>query len=208
LLVSLLLLALLLLTLLLLTLRLGLLGLVRVEWLALTVALALRRSKSLMREPRLDLALGRKVALVALRMPISTTRLSAITLVALAIMLRLVTSAGAIALVAANAASLVVTATATVAATSWATRRRFVGGSIDADRATIEFNVVHGLDGGVGFTVLGEAHEAKAAAAASIAILNHDGLFDLAKLLKLGSESHIIGMPGEAANEDFGHDEK
>jgi hypothetical protein len=82
-----------------------------------------------------------------------------------------------------------------------------------------ELNVVHGLDGGVGFTILGEAHESKAATAASIAILDHDlrtqalsgtswadgrtathGLFDLAKLLKLGSEGNIIRVPREAAN--------
>jgi len=94
------------------------------------------------------------------------------------------------------------------AAPSGAAGGRLVGSSVDADRATIEFDVIHGLDGGVGFAVLGEAHEAKAATAASIAILNHDGLLDLAKLLKLGSESHIIRVPGEAANEDLGHDEK
>lgn len=83
-------------------------------------------------------------------------------------------------------------------------------GGIGAD----ELDVVHGLDGVLGFGVLGEAHEAKAAAAASIAVLDHDlrslshdgsgrtatyGLFHLAEFLKLGSERYIIRVPREAA---------
>ena len=37
-----------------------------------------------------------------------------------------------------------------------------------------ELNVVHGLNGGVGFGLLREAHKAKAATATSVAILYYD----------------------------------
>jgi len=186
--------------------RLLLLGLVRVELLGLAESLALGRCESLVGVLRLNLALRREVALVpALGGSIPAAALS-IALVALAVM-RLVASARAVALVAAHA-SLVVPAAAAEPAPSWAAGGRLVGGSVDADRATVEFDVVHGLDGVLGFGVLGEAHEAKAAAAASIAVLDHDGLFHLAEFLKLGSERYIIRVPREAANEDFRHGEK
>jgi len=198
---------LLLLALLLLSLLRRLLGLIRVVRLILTVSLDLRRCESLRRVRRLSLTLMIVALVPALRMPIATTSRSTVALVSASILLRLVASVGRVGLVAAHA-TLIVAATSAEPATTRAARGRFVSGSIDADRATIEFDVIHGLDGGVGFAVLGEAHEAKAATAASIAILNHDGLLDLAKHLKLGSESHIIRVPGEAANEDLGHDEK
>jgi len=181
-----------------------LLGLVRVELLALAEALALRSGESLVRILRLNLSLGREVALVSALVSAVPTALSAVALVALAI-LRLIASTRAVALVA--HAALVVAAAATEPA-SRAARGRFVSGSVDADGATVEFDVVHGLDGVFGLGVLGESHEAEAAAAAGVAVLDHDGLFHIAKLLKLGSERYIIRVPREAANEDFRHDEE
>jgi len=178
--------------------------LVRVELLALAEALALRGGESLVRVLRLSLSLRREVALVPALVSAVPAALSAVALVALAIV-RLVASTRAVALAA--HVSLVVAATATEA-TSRAARGRFVGGPVDADGATVEFDVVHGLDGAFGLGILREAHEAKAAAAASVAVLDHDGLFHIAKLLKLGSERHIIRVPREAANEDFRHDEE
>jgi len=186
--------------------RLLLLGLVRVELLGLAESLALRRCESLVGVLRLNLALRREVALVPALGGSIPAALS-IALVALAVM-RLVASAGAVALVAAHATLVVPAAATEPAAPSGAAGGRFVGGSVDADRATVEFDVVHGLDGVLGFGVLGEAHEAKAAAAARIAVLDHDGLFHLAEFLKLGSERYIIRVPREAANEDFRHGEK
>jgi len=178
--------------------------LVRVELLALAKALALRSGESLVRVLRLSLSLRREVALVPALVSTIPATLSAVALVALAIV-RLIASTGAVAL--ATHVSLVVAATANEAA-SRAARGRFVGSPVDADGATVEFDVVHGLDGVFGLGVLGEAHEAKAAAAASVAVLDHDGLFHIAKLLKLGPERYIIRVPREAANEDFRHDEE
>jgi len=179
-------------------------GLVRVELLALAEALALRSGESLVRVLRLDLSLRREVALVPALVSAVPAALSAVALVALAIV-RLVASTRAVALAAHVA--LVVAATATEAA-SRAARGRLVSGSVDADGAAVEFDVVHRLDGVFGLGVLREAHEAKAAAAASVAVLDHDGLFHIAKLLKFGSERYIIRVPREAANEDFRHGEE
>jgi len=174
--------------------------LVRVELLGLAEALALRGGESLVGVLRLDLSLGRVVALVS---ALVTVALSAVALVALAVV-RLV-AATAVALVATHS-SLVVAAAA--AEPTAGARGRLVSSSVDADGAAVEFDIVHGLNGVFGLGVLREAHEAKAAAAASVAVLDHDCFFDIAKLLELGPERHVIRVPGEAANEDFRHDEE
>jgi len=57
------------------------------------------------------------------------------------------------------------------------------------------------LHGGIGFSIAGEAHEAKASAATSIAIFDDDGFLDLAKLLKLLAQCPVVGMPGKTSNE-------
>lgn len=78
-------------------------------------------------------------------------------------------------------------------------------------------DVVHGLNGRFGIGLLGEANEAEAAAATSVAVLDDNlenvrmrigaracatgatyGFFDLAKLFELLAKSGIVSVPGEA----------
>jgi len=124
-------------------------------------------------------------------------------------------AAAAVATVAATVASSLSTAvtstvsaaTASVAAAARSTTASAVGGLVDANPTSVEFLVVHGLHSGIGLGVLGIANKAKASAAASIAVLNHDGFFDLTELLELLTESLVVGVPCEASNEELRHGE-
>jgi len=124
-------------------------------------------------------------------------------------------AAAAVATVAATVASSLTTAvtstvsaaTASVAAAARSTTASAVGGLVDANPTSVEFLVVHGLHSGIGLGVLGIANKAKASAAASIAVLNHDGFFDLTELLELLTESLVVGVPCEASNEELRHGE-
>jgi len=74
-------------------------------------------------------------------------------------------------------------------------------GFVNAYSSTVELNVVHRRDGGISLGVLGESHKAKATAASSITVFNHNSFFDLTELLELGSQSGIVRMPCKASNE-------
>jgi hypothetical protein len=76
-------------------------------------------------------------------------------------------------------------------------------------------NVIHVRNGSIGLGVLTEANETEATAAAGVAVLDDDlralvkgalgrarntySLLDLAELLELGTESLVVGVPGEAS---------
>jgi len=90
------------------------------------------------------------------------------------------------------------TASAATAATSSAVR-----GLVDADPTSVELLVVQSLHGRVGVCVIGEADEAKASAATSVAVLDDNGFFDLAELLELLAEGAVVGVPGKASNEQL-----
>jgi hypothetical protein len=137
------------------------------------------------------------------------------------------------------ATRLVSAAAATVAAAARSTTASAVGSLVDANPTSVESGrvstahcwgicgdgryvllVVHGLHSGIGLGVLGIANKAKASAAASIAVLNHDlwhvsmgsmltkaivgwrvtyGFFDLTELFELLTESLVVGVPCEAS---------
>jgi len=114
----------------------------------------------------------------------------------------------------ATAATSVAAATATVstttssvaaaAASATTTAAGAVGGLVNADGASIKFDVVHVLHGVIGLRLLREAHEAESTAAASIAVLDNDSFFDLAELFELLAKSGIVGVPGKATNKELG----
>jgi len=97
--------------------------------------------------------------------------------------------------------STVASTTTTTAATSSTVR-----GLVNADCTSVKLDIVHVLHGGVSLGILGEANEAKATAATSIAILDDDSFFNLAEFFELLAKGSVIGMPCEATNKEFGHD--
>jgi len=98
---------------------------------------------------------------------------------------------------------------AATASEAWASRRpvaRPVGSLVNSNGTSVEFYIIHGRNGRLGFAFLGKAHKAKTTAATGIAILDHHSLFHGAKLFKLGAQGRVIRVPGQATNEYFGHD--
>jgi hypothetical protein len=54
---------------------------------------------------------------------------------------------------------------------------------------------------------LRESHKAKSATAAGIAIFDYNGFLNGSEFLEFTAKSRIVGVPGEATNEDLGHNE-
>jgi len=97
-------------------------------------------------------------------------------------------------------------AAATTTTTAEATSARApLGSAVDADGSAIELNVIHSIDCSLCIGILTKAYEAKAPAATGVAILDDNRLLNGSELLELLAESHLIGMPGEAANKELGH---
>lgn len=113
----------------------------------------------------------------------------------------------------ATLATTTVSSTAAVSAAAEATTATSstttgtVGGFVDTDLTTVEFDVVHVLNGIVSLVFGLEADEAKATATASVAILNNDSFFNDTELLEFGAKDGVVGVPGQAADEQLGHDE-
>jgi hypothetical protein len=63
------------------------------------------------------------------------------------------------------------------------------------------------LHSGIGLGVLRIANKAKASATTSIAVLDHNGFFDLTELFELLTKSLVVGVPCEASNEELRHGE-
>jgi hypothetical protein len=102
-------------------------------------------------------------------------------------------------------AATITTAAITTAATAATAAGATVRSLVNTNYATIELNVVHVLHGSVGLGVLGVPNKPESAAAASVAVLDDDCLFDLAELLELRAQSAVIGVPSKAANEELRH---
>ncbi|KAK3069475.1 hypothetical protein LTR53_012157 [Teratosphaeriaceae sp. CCFEE 6253] len=106
--------------------------------------------------------------------------------------------------------------TATAAEASSTATRRTLGSLVDADRATIELNVIHSCDGGIGSRILRKAYEAEATTTPGISVLDDDlwpsqsvqrhrrhasrahSLVNLAELLELLAQGLVVGVPCEA----------
>jgi hypothetical protein len=170
---------------------------------------------------REDLPLAAAAALLLLAAVVLTlaTVASALTLVALAALAARGTPlASSLTTVAATTTAAVATATATVAATAatavtsseaaaaaTTTAAGAVRGLVDADSASIELDVVHVLHSSVGLSIGREADKTEASAATSVAVLDDDGLFDLAELLELLAQSLVIGVPRKTSYEELRH---
>lgn len=102
-------------------------------------------------------------------------------------------------------AAPVAAAVATTSTKASATAGTVVRGLVDSDRSAVKLDVVHGGDGTLGIRILAVSHKSKAAASASISILDHDCFFDSAELFKLLAQSRLLGVPCEATNKELSH---
>lgn len=93
-----------------------------------------------------------------------------------------------------------------VASAAVASARTVVGSLVDANHAAVKLDIVHGSDGVLGMILLGVADKAEAAAATGIAILHHDRFLDMTIFLEFLAESRLFGVPGQATDEELGHD--
>lgn len=102
---------------------------------------------------------------------------------------------------AATTAASVAATTAATSETTAAAARATLRSFVDTNGASIELNVVHVLNGGIGFRFLRETDETETTATASVTVLDDNRLFNGTELLELGAESGVISVPCKASNE-------
>jgi len=66
---------------------------------------------------------------------------------------------------------------------------------INSNGSSVKLDVVHACDSVLGIALLGVSYKSKAAAATSIAVLDHHSFFNRAKLLELLAQSGLLSMP-------------
>jgi hypothetical protein len=94
--------------------------------------------------------------------------------------------------------------TITAAAARWTTCAALaLHRRVAADAAAIERGSVHRLQRRVPRRVVGEAHEAEAAAASGVAVLDHDRVGDVAKGLKRRTQRRVVGRPRQSTNKQL-----
>jgi isocitrate dehydrogenase len=76
-------------------------------------------------------------------------------------------------------------------------------GDVDADGPAVELGAIHGRYGLVGGGVVSEGDETETARAAGVAVVDDDGLFDLAVGGEGLTQTSIIGVPGQASDKQF-----
>lgn len=102
----------------------------------------------------------------------------------------------------ATAAIAATTTAAAIAATTAAgAARGTLRGFIHANLPSVKFDVIHLSYGLLSCRLFRETHEAKAAAATGVAVLDNDRFINLTEFLELCAQRVVIGVPGEAANE-------
>src|SRR6185295_7869823 len=131
----------------------------------------------------------------------SSARLPAVAAAAAATAAAATTAAAPAAAAAARAATAAPAAAAEAAATT--ARARLVLGLVDADLAPVERLTVHRLDGLAAARIVGERHEAKAPAAAGLAVADDLRLDDRAARIERGLEALAGRGPRQPADEHF-----
>jgi hypothetical protein len=96
-----------------------------------------------------------------------------------------------------TAASTATTESTTTTAAASSTLRCLV----NTDSATIELDVVHGVDSGLGISLRSITDESKATAATGVTVLDNNGLLDGSELLELLAKSVLVCVPSEATDE-------
>lgn len=99
------------------------------------------------------------------------------------------------AVVAAAAAAAAVSSTTTESASASSTARAIFGGPVYTDGSSVKLGIVHTVNGLLGIFILAVSDEAKASAAASIAIFDDHSFLDSSEFFELGAKSVLVSVP-------------